>query len=267
MIDIEVRSLCIDYQRRRTGERISAIKDLNFSIQAGKFVCVVGTSGCGKTTLLNVIAGLQKPSFGQVLLGGIPVEGPGKERAMVFQTAALLPWRNVLHNVTYGLEIQGCGARQARQSAREMIALVGLSGFEDSYPHELSGGMQQRVNFARALVTQPDLLLMDEPFASLDAQMRELMQTEIERIWRQTGQTSLFVTHTIDEAIFLADEIIIMTNRPSRVKAVVPVNLPRPRLHSIKKSPAFHAIEDEMRDLIQAEFDEFLASQSQMGKA
>jgi NitT/TauT family transport system ATP-binding protein len=267
LIDIEVRSLSICYEHRRTGERISAVKDLSFSIQAGKFVCVVGTSGCGKTTLLNVIAGLQKPTSGQVLLGGVPVEGPGKERAMVFQTAALLPWRTVLHNVTYGLEIQGCAAEEARRSAREMIALVGLSGFEDSYPHELSGGMQQRANLARALVTRPDLLLMDEPFASLDAQMREFMQTEIERIWRQTGQTSLFVTHMIDEAIFLADEVIILTTRPGRVKAIVPVDLPRPRAHCIKKSPAFHAIEDEMRDLIQAEFDPSLASQSQLATA
>jgi NitT/TauT family transport system ATP-binding protein len=243
---------------RRTGERMLAIQDMSFSAQAGKFVCIVGTSGCGKTTLLNVIAGLQKPSSGQVYLGGIPVNGPGKERGMVFQTAALLPWRNVLRNVTYGLELQGYSPKKARKSAYEMIDLVGLGGFEESYPRELSGGMQQRVNLARALVTKPDLLLMDEPFVSLDAQMREFMQTEIERIWRQTGQTTLFVTHTIDEAIFLADEIIIMTNRPGRVKTVIPVNLPRPRPHSIKKSVEFHAIEAEMRDLIQEEFDELL---------
>jgi NitT/TauT family transport system ATP-binding protein len=258
LIHIEARSLSVEYQMRRTGERIMALQDMSFSAEKGKFVCIVGTSGCGKTSLLNVIAGLQSPTSGKVLLGGKPVAGPGKERAMVFQTAALLPWRNVLRNVTYGLELQGYSAKQARQSARAMIDLVGLNGFEESYPRELSGGMQQRVNLARALVTRPDLLLMDEPFASLDAQMREFMQTEIERIWGQTGQTSLFVTHTIDEAVFLADEIIVMTNRPGRVKTVVPVNLPRPRLHSLKKSPIFQAIEADLRDLIQAEFDELL---------
>jgi NitT/TauT family transport system ATP-binding protein len=241
-----------------------ALQDMSFSAEAGKFVCIVGTSGCGKTTLLNVIAGLQRPSTGKILLGGKPVVGPGKERAMVFQTAALLPWRNVLRNVTYGLELQGYSPKQARQSAHDMINLVGLNGFEESYPRELSGGMQQRVNLARALVTRPDLLLMDEPFASLDAQMREFMQTEIERIWGQTGQTTLFVTHTIDEAIFLADEIIVMTNRPGRVKSVVPVNLPRPRLHSIKNSAEFQSIEADLHDLIQTEFNELLRLSSQM---
>jgi NitT/TauT family transport system ATP-binding protein len=243
---------------------MKAIQDMSFSADAGKFVCIVGTSGCGKTTLLNVIAGLQRPSSGMVLLGGNPVVGPGKERAMVFQNAALLPWRNVLRNVTYGLELQGYSPKQVRQSAREMIDLVGLNGFEESYPRELSGGMQQRVNLARALVTRPELLLMDEPFASLDAQMREFMQTEIERIWGQTGPTTLFVTHAIDEAIFLADEIIVMTNRPGHVKSVVPVNLIRPRLHSIKESAEFHTIEADLRDQIQTEFDELLGQSSRM---
>jgi NitT/TauT family transport system ATP-binding protein len=235
-----------------------AIQDMSFSAQPGKFICIVGTSGCGKTTLLNVIAGLQKPSGGQILVGGSEVVGPGKDRAMVFQAAALLPWRTVLRNITYGLELQGYGLKETRNAARDLIDLVGLNGFEESYPRELSGGMQQRVNLARALVTNPDLLLMDEPFASLDAQMRDFMQTEIERIWLQTGQTTLFVTHLIDEAIFLADEIIVMTNRPGRVKDVIQVNLPRPRLQTVKKTNEFHAIEAELRDLIQAEFDEML---------
>lgn len=259
MIEVETRSLSIAFERRRTGELIQAIQDLSFTVRAGRFACVVGTSGCGKSTLLNAIAGLQKPTSGEVLLDGVPVSGPGTERAMVFQASALLPWRNVLRNVAYGLEIQGVSSREARQRSLELINLVGLNGFEDSYPHELSGGMQQRVNLARALVTRPGLLLMDEPFASLDAQMREYMQTEIERIWRQTGQTSLFVTHHIDEAIFLADDIILMTNRPGKVKAVIPVPLPRPRPHSIKKSSEFHAIEDAMRDLIEAEFSKLIS--------
>lgn len=265
MIEIDVRSLSIEYQRRRTGERVEAIQDMDFHVHAGKFVCLVGTSGCGKTTLLNAIAGLHKPTSGQILLDGIPVEGPGRDRAMVFQTAALLPWRNVINNVAYGLEIQGQSSRLARHAARDIIRLVGLQGFEDCYHHELSGGMQQRVNLARALVTQPGLLLMDEPFASLDAQMREYMQTEIDRIWRQTGQTTLFVTHAIDEAIYLADEIIVMTHRPGKVKALISVDLPRPRPHSIKKSARFHALEDEMRDLIQSEFDKCLAQAQRAG--
>lgn len=260
MIEIDVRSLSVEYLRRRDGERVEAIRGMDFHVDAGKFVCMVGTSGCGKTTLLNVIAGLQEPTSGGVLLDGVPVDGPGRNRAMVFQAGALMPWRSVIGNVTYGLELQGHSSKSARHAAREVISLVGLQGFEECFPHELSGGMQQRVNLARALVTQPGLLLMDEPFASLDAQMRDYMQTEIERIWCQTGQTSLFVTHAIDEAIFLADEVIVMTHRPGKVKSFIPVNLPRPRPHSIKRSAVFHSLEDEMRELIQAEFDAHLAA-------
>jgi NitT/TauT family transport system ATP-binding protein len=173
---------------------------------------------------------------------------------MVFQSSALFPWRTVLRNITYGLEMQGYSQKEAKIDASEMIELVGLTGFAESFPRELSGGMQQRVNLARALVIKPDLLLMDEPFANLDGQMREFMQTEIERIWLQTGQTTLFVTHLIDEAIFLADEIIVMTNRPGKIKAVIPVVLPRPRLHSLKRSAEFLAIEEKLRGLIQEEF-------------
>ena len=235
-----------------------ALQDLNFSVEAGKFVCIIGTSGCGKTTLLNVMAGLQPPTRGDVLLDGVPIRGPGLERAMVFQSAALMPWRTVLRNVTYGLEIQHHSVKDAVQMARTWIDLVGLNDFEQSYPRELSGGMQQRVNLARALATNPKLLLMDEPFASLDGQMREYMQGEIERIWRQTRQTTMFVTHLIDEAIFLADTIVVMTARPGRVKSVLSVDLPRPRTLDIKKTPAFHALEDHLRDLVAQEFKEMM---------
>ena len=235
-----------------------ALQDLNFSVEAGKFVCIIGTSGCGKTTLLNVMAGLQPPARGDVLLDGVPIRGPGLERAMVFQSAALMPWRTVLRNVTYGLEIQHHSVKDAVQMARTWIDLVGLNDFEQSYPRELSGGMQQRVNLARALATNPKLLLMDEPFASLDGQMREYMQGEIERIWRQTRQTTMFVTHLIDEAIFLADTIVVMTARPGRVKSVLSVDLPRPRTLDIKKTPAFHALEDHLRDLVAQEFKEMM---------
>lgn len=257
-MNIEARNLSVDYTLRLTNEPLAALKDVSFSVESGKFVCLIGASGCGKTTLLNVAAGLVAPSAGELLLDGTPIEGPGRDRAMVFQSAALLPWRTVFGNVMYGLEIQGYPSHEAKQIVSELIDLVGLSGFEESFPRELSGGMQQRVNLARALATQPKLLLMDEPFASLDAQMREYMQGEIERIWQKTRQTTLFVTHLISEAAFLADEIIVMASRPGRVKTIVSVDLPRPRVLEIKKTPQFHAIEDYLRDLLDQDFREMM---------
>jgi NitT/TauT family transport system ATP-binding protein len=256
-VNVEARNLSVDYTLRLTNEPLAALKDVSFSVESGKFVCLIGASGCGKTTLLNVAAGLVAPSAGELLLDGAAIKGPGRDRAMVFQSAALLPWRTVFGNVVYGLEIQG-KSREAKQIVSDLIDLVGLSGFEESFPRELSGGMQQRVNLARALATQPKLLLMDEPFASLDAQMREYMQGEIERIWQQTRQTTLFVTHSIDEAVFLADEIIVMTSRPGRIKTIVPVGLPRPRALEMKKDPRFHAIVDSLRDLLDREFCEMM---------
>jgi NitT/TauT family transport system ATP-binding protein len=254
MLQIEARNISLAYLMRRTGGQVLALSEVNFSIPAGRFVCIVGPSGCGKTTLLNVIAGLLKPTTGSIMHNGAPINAPGKDRAMVFQSAALLPWRTVMRNVTYGLEIQGKPVREARAVAQELITLVGLGGWEESYPRELSGGMQQRVNLARALAIHPQLLLMDEPFASLDAQTREFMQVEIERIWRQVGHTTFFVTHSIDEAIFLADEILVMTARPGRIKTIVPVDLPRPRLMSSKKTMEYHRLQDSLRDLTDQEF-------------
>jgi NitT/TauT family transport system ATP-binding protein len=254
LFQIEARNISKEYFMRRTGEQVLALKDISFSFPAGKFVCIVGPSGCGKTTLLNIIAGLLKPSQGEILQNGIPIVGPAKERAMVFQSAALLPWRTVMRNVTYGLEIQGRSVRDAKKTAQELINLVDLRGFEESYPRELSGGMQQRVNLARALAINPQLLLMDEPFASLDTQTREFMQLEIERIWSKTGQTTFFVTHSIDEAIFLADEIILLTARPGQIRASVPVDLARPRSPATKKSADYHRLQDSLHDLIDQEF-------------
>lgn len=254
MVTIEVKNLSVEFTMRRNGGALVALSDFHFTADSGKFVCVVGPSGCGKTSLLNVLAGLQKPAAGSVLLNGKQVSGPGSDRAMVFQSGALLPWRTVLRNIAYGLEIQGIPAKEAARRSREMCNLVGLGGFEESYPRELSGGMQQRVNLARALATHPKLLLMDEPFASLDAQTRDYMQTEILRIWNQTRQTVIFVTHQIEEAVFLADEIIVMTARPGRVKMSIAIDLPRPRLPEVKKSPAFHDYVDQLRDLVQQEF-------------
>jgi len=260
---INIDGLSVEYVMRRSGEKLTALKDVSFSIAAGRFVCVVGPSGCGKSTLLKVLAGLQAPSAGKVLLDDMPLQGPGKNRAMVFQSASLLPWRTVLRNVTYGLEIQGFSFQDAEKVAGDFIDLVGLSGFEESYPREISGGMQQRVNLARALVTNPGLLLMDEPFANLDPQLRNFMQAEVERIWEQTRQTTLFVTHLIDEAIFLADEIIVLTARPGRIKTIVPVDFPRPRKLEIKKTPAFHVLQDSLSEMMDQEFREMIYQQAQ----
>jgi len=253
-VRIEARSVFVEYQMRRSQQWMPALQDVNFVADSGKFVSVVGPSGCGKTTLLHVIAGLQPPTHGEVSLDGQPIKGPGRNRAMVFQSAALLPWRTILRNVIYGLELQKYPKKRMLEIARELIQLVGLNGFEESYPRELSGGMQQRVNLARALTTSPEILLMDEPLAGLDAQMRELMQVEIQRIWLQTQKTTVYVTHLIDEAVFLADEVIVLTARPGTVKTVLSINLPRPRRLELKKSPEFHLLQAQLWDLIEEEF-------------
>lgn len=254
MIKIEAKDLAVQFVMRRSGEALWALKDFTLSLEPEKFICILGPSGCGKTTLLNVLAGLRRPERGQVLINGVQIDGPGADRATVFQSSALLPWRTVLQNIAYGLEIQKISGSEIKQRVKAMCNLVGLGGFEDSYPRELSGGMQQRVNLARALATNPKLLLMDEPFASLDAQTRELMQDEVLRIWRQTRQTVVFVTHQIEEAVFLADEVIVMTARPGRVKMIMPIDLPRPRSFDTKKTAIFHGYVDQLRDLVRQEF-------------
>lgn len=255
-MNIEVEKLDVVYPLRSGHGHLMALQGVSFQIRQGRFVCVIGPSGCGKTTLLKVLAGLERPSAGTVTLDGAPVSGPGAGRAMVFQAPSLLPWRTVLMNITYGLEIQGNSVEAARATARRYIDLVGLRGFEDSYPRELSGGMQQRVNLARAVATNPRLLLMDEPFASMDPQMRNYMQSEVERIWERTRQTTIFVTHLMEEAIFLADEIIVLSARPGRVRMVLPVDFPRPRKPEVKRAPEFHRLEDELRDVMDQEFAE-----------
>ncbi|MBT3337227.1 MAG: ABC transporter ATP-binding protein [Anaerolineae bacterium] len=254
MIEIEVKKLSVDFEKRRDGDKLNAVKNLSFSVSPGRFLCVIGPSGCGKTTLLNVLAGLLEPSAGTVLFNGKQDKGPGKDRAMVFQSGALLPWRTVLGNIRYGMEIQKVPKGEALPRSQELCTMVGLGEFENSYPRELSGGMQQRVNLARALATNPKLLLMDEPFASLDAQTREQMQLEVLKIWQQTKQTVVFITHQIEEAVFLADEVVVMTARPGQVKTVIPIEISRPRTYEIKKSALFHQYVDQLRDLVQQEF-------------
>jgi NitT/TauT family transport system ATP-binding protein len=250
---LQAVALRMEYYQPRTGGRLLALDHINLSVEEGQFVTLVGPSGCGKTTFINIADGLLKPTGGQILLDGKQVTGPGADRAMVFQDPCLLPWRTVSKNVIYGLECQGRHGPESQERAQGFINLVGLTGFEDHYPHELSGGMQQRCNLARALSVDPDVLIMDEPFAALDAQTRELMQQELLRIWHETKKTVLFITHQINEAIYLGDRVIIFTARPGKVKDVLEVNIPRPRPLSIKRERKFLEYEDYVWNGIEEE--------------
>jgi NitT/TauT family transport system ATP-binding protein len=243
---LEAQDVRLEYYLPRTNTRLLALAGVDLTIRDGEFVSIVGPSGCGKTTFLSIVDGLIAATAGRVLIDGTPVTRPGPDRAVVFQDASLLPWRTVLGNVLYGLECQGIDGATARRRARHFIAMTGLEGFEQHYPHELSGGMQQRANLARALAVDPQILLMDEPFASLDAQTRELMQEELLAIWREAGKTVLFVTHQINEAVYLSDRVVVFTARPGRVKAIVPIDIERPRKLAVKRDPRFLALEDQV---------------------
>lgn len=237
----------------RGDEELIVLHDINLSIEEGEFVSFVGASGCGKTTLLRVLHGLIPPTKGETTVGGETVTGPSSDRGFVLQQDSLLPWRTVLRNVTFGLEVRGMSTKESAARAMELLKLVGLSGFENHYPLEISGGMRQRVNLARALAVDPDVLLMDEPFASLDAQTREVMQHELLRIWEQSRKTVLFVTHQIDEAVYLSDRVIVLSARPGRIKRDIPIDLPRPRDLEIKRSPEFLERVDTIWGLIEDE--------------
>ena len=252
-VKLEARGVRLEYYLPRTESRLLALDGIDLQIREGEFVSIVGPSGCGKTTFLGIVDGLAAATSGSILIDGKVVSGAGPDRAVVFQDASLLPWRTVLGNVLYGLECQGVDRGRARERAQHFIELTGLAGFEHHYPHELSGGMQQRVNLARALVVDPAILLMDEPFASLDAQTREIMQEELLHIWRQAGKTVLFITHQINEAVYLSDRVIVFTARPGRVKQTVTVDLERPRKLAIKRDPRFLALEDQIWQLIETE--------------
>lgn len=249
-VSLEVRDLCIGYQMRETRRFEMAVENVGFAVMAHEFVCLVGPSGCGKSSILNAVAGLLSPIAGSIIVENKPVVGPGKNRAVVFQSPALLPWRTALENVRYGLDLWGTPKQDGNARAKAMFDLVGLQNREACYPHELSGGMQQRVNLARALAVDPEILLLDEPFAALDAQNRETMQRELLRIWAETRKTSLFVTHQIDEAVLLADRVIVLSKGPSRVKQIVMIDLPRPRDERVRRDPVFIAYEEQIRDLI-----------------
>jgi NitT/TauT family transport system ATP-binding protein len=220
----------------------------------GELVCIVGPSGCGKSTLLNAVDGLIAVTDGAILVDGQAVDGPGPDRAMVFQHDSLFPWRTVLQNVMYGLDLQGkLDKAERRERALALVELVGLSGFAEHYPHELSGGMRQRVNIARALVMEPQLLLLDEPFAALDAQTREFMQVELLKILARARTTALFVTHQINEAVFLSNRVVVLSARPAHVKEIIEVDLPPARSLDLKHQPPFVALEQRIWRLIEQE--------------
>lgn len=229
MKNLIIRGLSKTYLDPYAGAHVPAILDVSLEVVQGEFVSIVGPSGCGKTTLLNMIAGFILPSQGEILLDGRSVKGPGPDRGVVFQSFALFPWKTAIENVTFGPKVRGVPREERERIGREYLSLVGLTGAEGRYPAELSGGMQQRVGVARALANSPDLLLMDEPFASVDAQTRMTLQEELTRIWQERRPTILFVTHDVEEAVFLANRVIVLSSTPGRVLAELPVPLPRPR--------------------------------------
>lgn len=236
-------------QEEQSGTRV--LENISFDIKDREFVCLLGPSGCGKTTLLRIAAGLESLDSGTITLNGIPIVGPDPERGMVFQQYSLFPWRTIIENITFGLEMQKKESKATlRERIDKYIELVGLENFKNRYPHELSGGMQQRAAIARALANEPEVLLMDEPFGALDAQTRNTLQVELLKIWQHKYITILFVTHSVDEAVFLADKIIVMTSRPGSIREIINVDLPHPR---IRTSPEANHIRDRVLKLLQKE--------------
>jgi ABC-type nitrate/sulfonate/bicarbonate transport system ATPase subunit len=227
------------FRPSRGGPEVTALEGLSLGIADRSFVCLVGPSGCGKSTLLNLLAGFETPTDGGVLLDGRPVRGPAPDRGVVFQEAALFPWLTVMGNVCYGPQRRGIARDVYVPAARALLAQVGLGRFGDSYPHELSGGMRQRTAIARALVNDPEVLLLDEPFGALDAQTRSLMQELLLDVWERQQRTVLFVTHDVEEAVFMADRVIVMSRPPGRIMADIPIDLPRPRSFEVLTTPAF----------------------------
>ncbi|TCB96904.1 ABC transporter ATP-binding protein [Micromonospora zingiberis] len=250
------------------GRSVTALQDINLDVAAGEFLVLVGPSGCGKSTLLDLLGGLAAPTSGRILVDGVPITGPGLDRGVVFQQYALLPWRTAQGNVEFGLEAKGVPRRERADRAREYLHLVGLSGFHDRYPHELSGGMKQRVAIARSLAFDPDILLMDEPFAALDAQTRDGLQDELLRIWQQTGKTIVFITHGIEEAVYLGQRVAVLTSRPGRLKEIVEIPIAgRTDTEDLRSDPEFtryrHQIWSLLRDEVSRAQDQELARNRQ----
>jgi len=250
---IRVKGLCKEFATFDNGSGgVLALSDIDFEVRDNEFVTVIGPSGCGKTTLLRIIAGLIPYHQGEVSIDSRPVVGPGPERAVVFQSFALLPWADVLGNVTFGLDVRGEAKSESQARAKELIKLVGLEGFEKRLPKELSGGMQQRVGLARALAVNPRILLMDEPFGALDEQTRRLLQEQLLQLWERERKTVIFITHSMEEAVMLGDRVMLMTPRPGRVKEMIDVPLKRPRPRDVEKSPAFVEIKEYLWENLRA---------------
>jgi NitT/TauT family transport system ATP-binding protein len=255
-VKLQIDHLTKRYWLQRESSQVVALNDISVEVNDGEFFAIVGPSGCGKTTLMNIVAGLLPYEEGAVAIDGKRVNGPGTDRAVVFQHSSLLPWRTITGNVRYGMEMQKrFDEATMQQRADHFLKLVGLTGFEKHYPSELSGGMQQRVNLARALAADPVVLLMDEPFAALDAQTREFMQAELLKIWAKAKKTVLFITHQINEAVYLADRVAVLSSRPGRLKKIFEIPFERPRHLGLKRDPRFLEIEDRIWQLIEEESD------------
>ncbi len=248
---IKIQNVSMTFETRKG--RVEAVSDFSLDIERGEFVCIVGAAGCGKSTLLNMLAGFVQPTGGSISLDGDIIKSVEPRCGIIFQNYALMPWMTVLDNVSFGPRLKYISKKERHAAARLWIEKVGLKGFEDAYPGELSGGMQQRVALSRALANEPDVLLCDEPFAALDAMTRQLMQEELVRIQRDTGKTVLFITHSIDEALLLSDRVVVMSARPGRVKAVYKNDLPHPRKMEVQISERFLELKREVWDLVQEE--------------
>lgn len=261
---ISVRGLRKDFPTRNDKGRVvgafTALDSINLDIEDGEFVAVLGPSGCGKSTLLDLLGGLSQPTSGEIWLDGKPIKGASLDRGVVFQQYALFPWLNALDNVAFALEAKGMSKAERREIAKRHLALVGLDGFDERYPHQLSGGMKQRVALARSLAHDPSVLLMDEPFAALDAQTREMLQAEVLRIWEQSRKTVVFITHGIDEAIYLSQRIAVMTSRPGRIKQIIANPLSgRSPSEDVRASPEFGRLRHEVWTLLRDEVSQAAA--------
>jgi NitT/TauT family transport system ATP-binding protein len=250
VIEPVIQILGVSKQFELQGQRIAALRDANLTLQKGEFVCLIGASGCGKSTLLRIVAGFERPTEGQALMWGKPIDGPAPDRGMVFQDYGLFPWLTVRRNIGFGPAARGLAAAEVKDTVERFVSLVGLQRFADAYPHQLSGGMKQRVAIARVLANDADVVLMDEPFGALDAMTRERLQDELLEIWQRTGLTVMFVTHSIEEAIFLADRVVVMSPGPGRIETEMRIDLPRPRDVS---APDFNEIRRELSRMLHSD--------------